>query len=432
MSQELLRLAPLLLLLIACNRGPARETDPAADASPATPKGLTVAAPVHHLEGLAREPMAAEHPSGTLFVAGFGSQVTGVDPKATPHLWKSEDRGATWSRVDVGTPEEGAIGNSDVDLAIGPDGTLYFVSMGFNRSTFEGTHVAIGVSHDVGASWSWTLLSETRLDDRPWVVAAPDGTAHVIWNDGSGVCHAVSSDNGETWMERGRVHPKGGSSHLAAGPNGELAVRISPISGSANQFDEGLDLIAVSTDGGGTWGQQPIPGAIEWDPTFSDPNAVPRWVEPLAWDAGGALYHLWSEGQAVKLARSEDQGKTWSTWVVAEDEDVAYFPFLIARGAGELAATWFSGSGETMAVEVALIQVPESEELELRFLRAASFQPDTWLETEEERTRDSGGEYVPVVFLSDGGLGVVTPVQDLHNDRFGFSWWRIEAPAGSG
>ena len=431
MNHKLSRLAPLLVLVIACNRAPIAETGSPSEAAAATPTGLGVSAPVHHLDALAREPMVVEHPSGTLFVAGFGSQVTGVDPKATPHLWKSDDRGITWSRVNVGTPEEGAIGNSDVDLAIGPDGTLYFVSMGFNRTTFEGTHVAIGVSHDVGASWSWTLLSETRLDDRPWVGIAPDGTAHVIWNDGAGVCHAISSDHGETWVERDRIHSNGGSSHLAVGPSGELAVRIGPISGSANQFDEGLDLIAVSTDSGETWSQHPIPGEIDWDPTSSDPNEVPRWVEPLAWDADGALYHLWSEGQLVKLGRSENLGKTWSTWVVAEADEVAYFPFLIARGPGELAATWFSGDGEAMAVEVALIQAPESAESELQLLRTA-FQPDTWLETLDERTRDPGGEYVPVVFLSDGGLGVVTPVQDLHNDRFGFSWWRIDVPSDPG
>jgi hypothetical protein len=109
---------------------------------------------------------------------------------------------------------------------------------------------------------------------------------------------------------------------------------------------------------------------------------------------------------------------------VAEDEAVAYYPFLVARGMGELAATWFSGGGESMAVEVALIQVPESDESDLQILRT-DLQPDTWLETEDERTRNPAGEYVPVVVLSEGGLGVVTPVQDLHNDRFGFSWWRV-------
>ena len=33
------------------------------------------------------------------------------------------------------------------------------------------------------------------------------------------------------------------------------------------------------------------PGTRAWEPTFDDPDKVPRWVEPLAWDADGVLYH---------------------------------------------------------------------------------------------------------------------------------------------
>jgi hypothetical protein len=421
------RLAPWLIVLGACGGATSEQNAPTADLPPVAPTALTVAAPVHHIDSVAREPMLVEHPSGALFVSGYGSQVTGVDPKAAPNLWRSDDDGASWNRVDIGTPEDGAIGNSDVDLAVGPDGTLYFVTMGFDRTAMEGTHVAVGVSHDVGANWSWHLLSEDRYDDRPWVGVAPDGTAHVIWNDGSGVSHTVSRDNGATWAEQEKVHPRGGSSHLALGPNGELAVRITPISASANSFDEGLELIAVSTDGGETWSKHPAPSDIEWDPTFSDPNAVPRWVEPLAWDATGDLYHLWSEGQVVKLAQSRDHGASWEEWVVATDDEIAYFPYLVARGPGELAATWFSGGGETMAVQVAMFQVPDSEDSEPQVLLSKPFQPDIWQERADQKIRDPGGEYVPVAFLKDGGLAVATPVQDLHGGRFGFSYWRVEA-----
>src|SRR5687767_8791435 len=96
----------------------------------APPDGLTVVQRVEHIDVVAREPMLVEHPNGTLFVAGYG------EPR--PTLWKSLDRGATWSRVDVGTEAEGAAGNSDVDLAIAPDGTLYFASMTFDRAAGEG------------------------------------------------------------------------------------------------------------------------------------------------------------------------------------------------------------------------------------------------------------------------------------------------------
>jgi hypothetical protein len=117
----------------------------------------------------------------------------------------------------------------------------------------QGVNINIGVSSDVGATWAWTQLSNTRWDDRPWVEVAPDGTAHVIWNDGEGVSYAVSTDRGKTWVERPRIHPQGGSSHLAVGPNGEVAVRITPVSASSFKRHPDVELIAVSVDGGRTW-----------------------------------------------------------------------------------------------------------------------------------------------------------------------------------
>lgn len=88
--------------------------------------------------------------------------------------------------------------------------------------------MAVAASIDAGQSWHWTVISRNRFDDRPWIDVASDGAAHVIWNDGSGVAHAVSRDRGRTWINLGRVHDHGGSSHLAIGPAGELAVRITP------------------------------------------------------------------------------------------------------------------------------------------------------------------------------------------------------------
>jgi len=396
-------------------------------ASPQVP--LALSPPVHHLDSLAREPMVVEHPSGTLFVSGYGSQVTGVDPNVPPLLWKSSDGGQTWGAVNVGTAADGAAGNSDVDLAVAPDGTLYFLAMGFDRSMREGTHIAIGVSHDIGSRWNWTRLSQTRFDDRPWVSIAPDGTAHVIWNDDRGVSYATSRDRGETWTEHERIHHEGGSSHLAVGPSGEVAVRISPIAASANRFAEGVDLIAVSADGGATWKKLDAPGERLWDPTFSNPSAIPRWVEPLAWAPDGALISLWSEGSVVRLARSEDHGTSWKIWTVAEEGVPAYFPYLVASASGELAATWFTGSGEAMAANLARIAIPKRDDEELAVGRTAPFQIDAWAEAEVEAPeRTPAGEYIPVLFLADGRLGVAAPVQDIARDRWGFTWWTSAKP----
>jgi hypothetical protein len=389
-----------LALLGACAPRPA-------PAPPAKP--LTLTGPVEQLGTLAREPMLVRHPNGTLFVSGYGPP--------SPPLWQSRDQGRTWTPVDVGSEAKGATGNSDVDLAVAPDGTLYFASMTYDRQVNEGTGIAMGASPDGGATWTWTALSRTRFDDRPWVEVAPDGTAHVIWNDGQGVRHALSRDRGHTWTEIGRVSTQGGSSHLAIGPDGELAVRVVPYSASGNTTHAGVDLVALSSDGGATWRNVPAPGQREWEP-IDDAKAFPRWVEPLAWDAQGTLYALWSNRQGVWLGRSSDHGTTWTTEQLVKGGALAYFPYLVARGRGELAATWFSGSGETMRAHVVSIDAAQGRP---RVVAEDTFVPDIWT-LKDSRERDTAGEYLALAFLGDGTLGIVAPIQDRQANRLGFAF----------
>jgi hypothetical protein len=373
------------------------------------------------VDALAREAALVEHPSGTLFVSGYG------DPG--PKVWQSDDGGSTWQRVFVGTEADGAVANSDTHLAVAPDGTLYLATMAFDRTVLEGTHIVVGVSHDVGANWSWTRLSETRFDDRPWVAVAPDGTAHVIWNDGAGVSHAISTDGGVTWVERPRIHPLGGSSHLAVGPNGEVAVRVTPASASGSRLDPGVELVAVSTDGGKSWQKHEPPGERIWGSPLENPD-VPRWVEPMAWDAAGALYYMWSEGNDLWLGRSLDQGSSWTTWPVVQGDRVTYFPYLIARGPGELAATWFSGLGNDLKAHVAMIHAgAEPGGAAPEVIRSEPLILDSWglPGFGDPDVRDAAGEYLTVIFRGDGGLAVVSTIQNSKADRFGFSWWKLEA-----
>lgn len=391
---------------------------------------LELAAHVDYLSPIvgaaAREPIIVEHPDGTLFVSGYGYQESGP-LQTVPRLWKSIDHGATWTAVNVGTERDGAIGNSDVDLAVGRDGTLYFVNMGFDLKKGEGTHIAVGASRDAGNTWHWATLSKNRFDDRPWVAVAPDGTVHVIWNDGSGVYHCLSRDRGTTWSNAQRIHTQGGSSHLAVGPHGEIAVRIIPQSASGNKYNEGVDLIAVSADGGSTWQERPVPGERDWAP-LDTPGAVPRWVEPLAWDAEGALYLLWSDLKGVWLGRSPDDGQHWSTWLLAETDALFYYPYLTARSNGELAATWYSGAGQNLHWQACRIQISDQEKAP-RVVRSSLLRTDSWHAGDEHGNapgRETAGEYVGNVILRNGDLAVVSPIQNPADKRFGFSFWRFK------
>ena len=407
------------LTLAGCGRE--QSESPAPPPATAAPVSLALGQPVEHLEHLAREPMVVEHPDGTLFLTGYGSPV--------PRLWRSGDRGATWALVNVGDEAAGATGNSDVDLAVAPDGTLYFIVMTYDRTTYEGVSISVGASRDAGNTWTWTQLSKTRYDDRPWIDVTPDGTAHAIWNDGTGVSYAVSRDRGQTWTEQPKIHPQGHSSHLAVGPSGEIAVRITPVSASMNVEHKGVELVAVSSDGGATWVTHTPPGQRHYQfPFTGDEDPLPRWVEPLAWDAAGRLYYLWTDPTGLWLARSTDRGAQWTTWRLAQGGDVRYFPYLVARGTGELAATWHSGRGAGITVHAARIDVGDGE-ASPRMIEAAPFTADAWQRGQkpgEPRTRDTAGEYVPVLFLRDGRLAIATTIQDDQGKRFGFTWRTAE------
>lgn len=367
------------------------------------------------LDTVAREPMLVQHPNGAVFVTGYN--------RIRPRLWRSTDLGTSWSEVNVGMPRDGAVGNSDVDLAVAPDGTLYFVQMTYDVRAQEGVQLAVGMSRDAGSSWRWSTVSRARYNDRPWIKVAPSGTVHLIWNDGSGVLHTVSRDRGATWGPPSHIHDRGGSSHLAVGPRGELAVHIIPGARSGLVCDEGTDLIALSTDDGATWHKFPAAGGARPAGCFNHPRETPRWVDPVAFDRSGALYSLWTDSTGVWLSRAKDEMNAWTTWRVFTRESGAptpYFPFLASRATGELAATWVLATRDTLHWQAAHIVVRRADGDPVVRVTATMA-----LESWRGNGPEAGGEYLATAFLNDGSLAVVIPIQNDANKRLGFGWRRF-------
>lgn len=414
-------LLPGLLLALGCGDAPAplpREPEPEA--------AFAVAASVDVLSGLAlREPMLVQHPSGSLFATGYSRAAREAsDP---PNLYSSSDYGVSWAPVDVGTVEDGALGNSDTDLIVDSAGVLHLLTMGFDRERAQGTHVSVGRSDDEGATWLWYTLSETPFDDRPWIGRSSSGRLHIVWNDGAGVRHATRPAQGGAldWTEGPRLHNLGGSSHMAMGPDGRIAVRITPTSASGNRFDREADFIAVSPDDGESWSLLDAPGERSWDQDFSSDAAVPRWVEPLAWTADGALHHLWSEGSSLWLATSVNEGRSWRSRPIVSGERPLYFPLLTPGPEGALGATWFAGRGEDLRAHAAVLQPAPGAHV---VLRSPPLAVDAWQATPQGPERSPAGEYFPMVFLEGGDLGLVLPLQG-GDAGDGFRWIRLSRRA---
>lgn len=388
-----------------------------------TRRELIVKNKIDHLSALAREPMIAEHPNGTLFLSGYRND------SDSPQLWESKDQGKNWKEVKVGSAADGAQGNSDVDLFIDKDGNIYLLSMtytsiptdltGFDFSSMKGEQITLGISRDEGKTWKWQNISSGDYDDRPWIRETTNGDLHIIWNDGQGIHHSTSIDRGETWTRQAKVYPKGGSSFLASGKHGQLAVRVAPLSASGIKMDAGVDLLRLSLDNGKSWQDVNLPGDRSWSQDFT---GIPRWVEPLAFDQADRLYSLWSEGHQLKLGISTDHGANWKTHTIVQSQDTLYYPYLESND-NYILCTWVSGFNEKIRHHAAVIQL-ENDNLEVYPMEAQKLDIRSRFQIGTNQL-STGGEYFPIISLSNGNFGMATTIQNKTANRLGFTWWEL-------
>ena len=181
-------------------------------------------------------------------------------------LAKAEEAKYTWKTLTT-VPVTNDLG----DIYTSPDGSKLFVmnSGAAHNSNFW-------MSADDGATWRKIFSKQATIDHAS---ISADGSKIVLEY---GYSFSISTDGGQSWVERG---PYSGHGNVSISPDGSFLVNCS---GS-----RATGLIAhISTDDGQTWTQK---GA----------NTI------------GCPYHIFNNGTMIAaaysdMARSTDYGQTWT------------------------------------------------------------------------------------------------------------------------
>lgn len=228
-------------------------------------------------------------------------------------LWKSTDRGASWTRLSLDyTP--------DIDRGIHESGVCVVVFDKASASTSGGTTQTIYagvsretdnvyVSHDAGASWSSLAGQPTTASIRPQRMAlTSDGRYLYITYGNGGGPHPMLWSGVTDYYNRGAIYKYDTQENTWTD--------ISP-----ENFMQDLDYIAEGDD-------QVHYGAysgISIDPNNEDriiATSINSWRAPQFWDIDGTWKDAWGDN----IYLSEDGGETWREMFRYYWMDGGYYP----------------------------------------------------------------------------------------------------------
>ena len=204
-------------------------------------------------------------------------------------VYVSMDGGSTWTDVPLtgwtrSTGGSGAFSTvdscGDPVLSFNKDGSrLYFTQLVCNFDKFPRTKsgVTIASSTDGGLHWSAPKMIDFRSSgdffaDKEWVAAGAGGTVYVTWTRfyqgprglgylRSPIMISASADGGKTWTAPKEVsdatRPFNQGSAPVVGPDGTLYVGYEATD-PASGYTQDQQVVAVSTDHGGTFTQHAI------------------------------------------------------------------------------------------------------------------------------------------------------------------------------
>jgi hypothetical protein len=206
--------------------------------------------------------------------------------------------------------------------------------------------VNVATSTNSGTSFSQSpVQAGLPLDDREWIAAFGANTSLLTFHDiATSNIDVLRSDNGgQTYTHTSQVIPptdyKAGSNELGnvvidhdniPSPGNFYAYQafVAPSSSSGSANNEAF--LGVSSDGGHTWSDNPIPCSTASASTNLNHNFPNVSVAP-----NGNIWYAWSDDHNVSTAESTDHGTTWTcSPAVSTNTAQAIFPWLAATSSG--------------------------------------------------------------------------------------------------
>ncbi len=308
----------------------------ARDEEPAGDSGLQVLTLISEFEA-SGEPSLGVTPDGVIFT-NLGSLV-----------FRSTDGGSTWENVGDPAP---LYPNNDPDLAVDLDGNIW------ESRLYALVCNEVSVSQDMGDSWStFPIVCNLPVGDRQYVVPTKDCEAFLYWHQVPSFQQTVmrTSDCGATWLPTG----------FAESPDHHLLINEGSTWGGGGFYNPVTDSVfltytrntgLVTEDTLGLINDKPHPGFSVTRDDFSweegvgpqmDGGVLGLGLVTGAADKAGNVYLAWGEyenglGVNVFVAKSEDDGKTWSEKVrVDSGLGSRVFPMIAAGDDGRVAVAYY-------------------------------------------------------------------------------------------
>lgn len=351
-----LLLLPLLFAALACGSAESASRDSGASAGgESPPPAVALAEPrvVSQATAVGTAPTFAVSDAGVGVVAWVSAPGGGSDGR----LYVQAGDSAPRELRDPLGPVVG-YGEAPPKLAFGPDGSLsaiYVIGKMIPGQKWPGSALRYVRSRDGGRAWDApvtvtddsTVFGEHNFQS---LHVGPDNTVYASWLDGRGGKSAAyvthSSDGGRTWAPNRRVEVGGEAcpccrTAVATSNDGVLYVAWRKVfPGSVRDV-----VVARSTDQGATWSAPVRAHADDW--VF---DACPDAGPAIAVDDAGRVHVAWwtgLEGKAgVYYARSDDGARTFGAPIplgVAQFSRPAHVQLALGDR-NTIAAAWDDGT----------------------------------------------------------------------------------------